>query len=88
MPDNKDYTQLTKEELLVEEKKTRNEMILAAVMIGFLIGVMVFGFARNGFGILYTVIPLGLIYLTHRNSNTTKEKLAKIKAALELKRAS
>lgn len=87
MPDNKDYTQMTTEELLVEEKKARNELIIAAVMIGFLIGVMVFGFARNGFRILYTVIPLGLIYLTHRNSNTSREKMAKIKAVLDKKRA-
>ncbi len=87
MPNNEDYTQLTTEELQVEEKKTRNELIIAAVMIGFLIGVMVFGFARNGFGILYTVIPLGLIYLTHRNSNTSREKMARIKAELIKKRA-
>ena len=87
MPNNEDYTQLTTEELQVEEKKTRNEQIIAAVMIGFLIGVMVFGFARNGFGILYTVIPLGLIYLTHRNSNTSREKMARIKAELIKKRA-
>lgn len=88
MEANKDYARMTTEELLVEEKKTRNELIIAAVMIGFLIGVMVFGFARNGFGILYTVIPLGLIYLTHRNSNTSREKMARIKAELIKKRVS
>ena len=87
MPDNKDYAQMTIEELLVEEKKAKKELTIAAVLVGFMVGVMVFGLVRNGFGILYTVIPLGLIYLTNRNSNTTKEKMASIKAELSKKRA-
>ncbi|MBK8338994.1 MAG: FUSC family protein [Flavobacteriales bacterium] len=87
MPANKDYAEMTVDELLVEEKKTRKERITAAVFIGFLIGVMVYGLATKGFGLLFTAISLGLIYIIHRNSNTTKQRMADIRSALDKKRS-
>lgn len=78
---------MTVEELQAEEKRTRTEQITAAVFIGVLIGVIVYGVATRGFGLLYTAISLGLIFLISRNSNKTKQRLADIRSALVKKRA-
>ncbi len=78
---------MTVEELQAEEKRARTEQITAAVFIGVLIGVIVYGVATRGFGLLYTAISLGLIYLISRNSNKTKQRLADIRSALEKKGA-
>jgi len=43
--ENKRFAEMTDEELLVEKKKLRQSKILNAVLIGFLIGVVVFGVA-------------------------------------------
>jgi hypothetical protein len=43
MPDTKDYTQHSLEELLAEQKKLKKHELYAALAIGFLVGVMVFG---------------------------------------------
>ena len=87
MPVNKDIAAMTVEELQAEEKRARTEQITAAVFIGFLIGVIVYGVATQGFGLLYTAISLGLIFLISRNSNKTKQRLADIRLALEKKRS-
>ena len=87
MPANKDIAAMTVEELQAEEKRARTEQITAAVFIGVLIGVIVYGVATRGFGLLYTAISLGLIYLISRNSNKTKQRLADIRSALEKKGA-
>ncbi len=87
MPVNKDIAAMTVEELQAEEKRARTEQITAAVFIGFLIGVIVYGVATRGFGLLYVGISLGLIFLISRNSNKTKQRLADIRSALEKKGA-
>ncbi|MBK7084083.1 MAG: hypothetical protein IPH53_05245 [Flavobacteriales bacterium] len=87
MQANKDYAEMTVEELRVEEKKTRNEQITAAVFIGFLIGVIVYGVPPKGSGSCTRRISLGLIYLIHRNSNKSKQRMASIRSALDRKRS-
>ena len=70
MPDNKDYAQMNIEELLVEEKKARKELTVAAVLIGFLVGVMAsreMGSASSTLRSLW-----GLIYLTQRGRSRSK----------------
>ncbi|SEQ53699.1 hypothetical protein SAMN05444359_111111 [Neolewinella agarilytica] len=42
-------------------KKARSKAILNALLIGFLVGVLVFGFVKNGFG-FFAIIPLYFIY--------------------------
>ena len=42
-------------------KKAKSTAILNALLIGFLIGVLVFGFVKNGFG-FFAIIPLYFIY--------------------------
>lgn len=87
MPDNKDYVNLTLEELLTEEKKVKKKETVSAIVIGFLIGIIVYGVVRNGFGIIYTVIPLILIVLVYRNSKNDKEQLKQIRAEINNKKS-
>lgn len=87
MLDNKDYAKLTLEELLLEEKKIKRNEITAAVMIGILIGVMVFGVAKNGIGFLYIFIPSILIIGIYKNSQKQKQNLTQIQAYISDKKS-
>lgn len=85
MFDDKDYTKLTLEELQAEAKRIKRHEMFSAGFIGFLIGVMIYGVAMNGFGILYIGIPLLLIGGIAKGSQNLKEKLKEIKALMEEK---
>lgn len=52
---------MTDEELLEAAKKMKSAEITHAVLIGFLIGILIYSAASNGFGLLM-LIPLFLIY--------------------------
>ena len=80
MFDKKDYSQLTLEELLIEEKKIKNNEAFSAGFIGLLIGVMVYGVVKNGFGFLYLAIPIFLIAGIYKNSQIQKQNLKEIQA--------
>ncbi|AII51172.1 hypothetical protein [Hymenobacter sp. APR13] len=86
MPTQQDYSKLTLEEMLSEEKKLKRSEILAAAAIGFLLGVMGYGLVRNGFGLLYTAIPLLLIVGIYRHSQTQKQVLQQIRAEIGRRR--
>ncbi|PWK27137.1 hypothetical protein LV89_01951 [Arcicella aurantiaca] len=85
MLDKKDYSKLTLEELLLEEKKVKQNEILSAGFIGFCVGVMIFGLVKNGFGFLYIAILLFLISASYKNSKVQKQKLKQIQAEINLK---
>ncbi|MEA5458647.1 hypothetical protein VB796_06345 [Arcicella sp. LKC2W] len=85
MLDKKDYSKLTLEELLLEEKKVKQNEILSAGFIGFCVGVMIFGLVKNGFGFLYIVIPLVLISAFYKNSQVQKQKLKEIQSEIHNK---
>jgi hydrogenase maturation factor len=78
MFDKKDYSKLTLEELLIEEKKIKKNETLSAALVGFMIGIMVYGLIKNGFGFLYVVIPVVLIMGIYKNSQIQKENLKQI----------
>jgi len=82
MTDKKDYTQLTLEELLAEEQKMKRQDISGSVFVGFLVGVMLFGLITNGFGLLYTAIPLLIIAAVAKNGQRIKEKLKEVRAEM------
>ena len=86
MPDSKDHSKLALGELLTEEKKIKKLEITSAVVIGFLVGVIIYGVAKNGFGFLYTVIPLILIAGITKNSQNLRKKLKQIRAEISTKR--
>lgn len=85
MTEEKDYAALTLEELLAEEKKIKRTEITGAAVVGFLVGVIIFGVANNGFGIIYTVIPIVLIGGIARHSGKQKQELKKIRAEIKVK---
>lgn len=80
--DNKDYATLTHEALLAEEKKLKRQEITSAVLIGFLIGVIIYGVAKGGFGFLFIGISLFLIFGISRNSKDLKQNLKQIRAEI------
>ena len=57
----KNLSELSDPELLQEAKKLRSASILNAVLIGFLIGIIVYSIAVSSIG-LFTLIPLFLAY--------------------------
>ncbi len=78
-----DYSKRTLDELLVEEKKIKNNQYFSAFGIGFLFAVMAYGLVMNGFGVLYTVIPIGLGYLISKSSQKQKEMLKQIREEIK-----
>lgn len=54
-------SELSDAELLQEAKKLRSSAIINAVLIGFLIGVVIYSVVKNTFG-LVMLIPLFLAY--------------------------
>lgn len=57
-----ELSQLTDEELLEVAKNNKPSPVLDAFFIGFLVGVIIFGFAASAWGFLI-IVPLFLIYL-------------------------
>ncbi|TGE18914.1 FUSC family protein [Hymenobacter elongatus] len=85
MLNKNDYSNFPLEELLVEEKKVKKNETFSAGLIGFLVGVMVYGVVKNGFGFLYIVIPLVLIAVIYKNSQIQKQNLKQIQAEINVK---
>lgn len=85
MPVQQDYSKFTLEELLGEEKRLKRNEAFAAAGIGFLVGVMVYGVVRNGFGFLYIAIPLAMIVGIYRNSQSQKQNLQQIRAEISIR---
>ena len=83
MTDKKDYAKLTLEELLAEEKKIKRQDITGSVFVGFLVGVMLFGLIMNGFGLLYTAIPLLIIAAVAKNGQNIKAKLKELREEID-----
>jgi hypothetical protein len=82
MAELKDNSLKTLEELLTEEKALKKNKIYSAFGIGFLIGIMVYGLIKNGFGLIYTGIPLILMYGIYKNSEIQKGRLHQIEAEI------
>jgi hypothetical protein len=85
MFNQKDYAQLTLEALTLEEKKIKRNEILSAGLMGFLIGVMIYGLVKNGFGFLHIFLPLFLMFGIQKNSQIQKQNLKKIQAEINLR---
>ncbi len=85
MFDNKDYSAMRLEELLAEEKKIKRLGTFSAGLIGCLIGVIIYGVAKNGFGFLYIFLPLLMIFGIYKNSQSLKQKLEQIRGEISAK---
>jgi uncharacterized membrane protein YoaK (UPF0700 family) len=78
--EKKDLYQLTDEELLVEKRKLKNSKIFYAAWIGFLAGVLIFGFGgwilspKKQLGFLIPMlIPIVMIYQLIKNSKINND---------------
>ncbi len=77
---------MTLEELLAEEKKIKQQEMNSAVIIGLLIGVLLYGIVKNGFGLkVYIFVPVFLILAIYRNSQNVKQKLSQIRTEINAK---
>ncbi len=70
----KPLSQLTNEELLLEAKKQKSTAITNALLIGFLIGVIVYSIFQNTWGLL-TLIPLYFVYKLINKPKPNSEEL-------------
>ena len=64
-------TGLSDQELLQKIKKMKNNKIIDATIIGFTIGIAIYGIMKNGFE-FFTFFPLILAYIVVRNSANNK----------------
>lgn len=53
----KEFTELTDQELLEKKKKAKTENVINGAILGFLIGIAVYSAVRNGLG-LFTFLPV------------------------------
>lgn len=76
--EKKDLSKLSDQELMAEAKKMKSSAIAHALVIGFLIGVIVYSVMKNTWGI-FTLIPLFFIYklTSYPNDNEELKKLLK-----------
>lgn len=79
---NHNLNNLTDAELLKKRKAFRNSKIVNAFIVGFTIGVFVYGVANHGIG-LFVFFPLAIAYLLVRNS--ANEKILESEIEKELK---
>lgn len=77
MLENKDYSKMTLEELMSEEKKMKSQKIPTAVFIGVLIGIAVYSATHKGF-ILPIILLIVAFLIGYRNSQTMKGIQAEI----------
>lgn len=57
----KKLSELTDQELLIKAKKMKSTAIINALLVGFLIGIIIFSVVKSTLG-LFTLIPLFLAY--------------------------
>ncbi len=74
----KELSELTDQELLIEAKKMKSNSIMNAFFIGFLIGIVIYSIVVNSWG-FFTLIPLFIAYKLIKDSkkDNVLEKLLK-----------
>ena len=77
MLENKDYSKMTLEELMSEEKKMKSQKISTALLIGLLIGIAVYSATHKGL-VLPVILLIFAFLIGYRNSQTMKGIQAEI----------
>ncbi|MEO5889606.1 MAG: hypothetical protein ABIQ31_05100 [Ferruginibacter sp.] len=80
----KKLSELTDQELLLETKKMKSTSITNAVLIGFLIGIVLYSIMKNSLG-FFTLIPLFFAYKLINNSKYNNKELEHILKERNLK---
>ncbi len=81
--EKKVLSELTDQALLAEEKKMKSNAIISALLIGFMIGIILFSIWKNTIGLL-TLIPLYFIFRMFKKPDN-KEELEQILKERNLK---
>ena len=68
----KEQLELSKKELLAETNETKSNPIINALLIGFMVGIIIFSIVKSTVG-LFTLIPLYFIYKLVNKSNNSKD---------------
>jgi hypothetical protein len=63
--------ELSDQALLQKIKNLKTNKIIDAAIIGFTIGIVIYGTVKNGFG-FFTFFPLILVFIIVRNSTSNK----------------
>ena len=79
----KELSELTDKELLDKAKKMKSDSIINALLIGIMIGVIIYSVVKNSVG-FFTLIPLFFIYKMVNNSKNY-DALKKILKKKDLK---
>ncbi len=82
MTNKMDYAQWTLEALRAEENKLKRQSLTGNVLIGFLAGVMIYGLVKNGFGLVYTAIPLLIIAVIMKSGQSIQARLNVVRAEM------
>jgi hypothetical protein len=77
-------TELTNQELMQEAKKIKSASITNSVLIGFLIGIVIYSIVKNSLG-FFTLIPLFFIYKLINNSKYNTKELENLLKERNLK---
>jgi hypothetical protein len=80
----KKLSELTDQELLKEAKKRKSTSITNAVLIGFMIGIVLYSIVKNSLG-FFTLIPLAIAYRLINNSKHNTKELENILRERNLK---
>lgn len=67
-----DLSALTNEELLEKAKKMKSTTIINALLIGFMVGIIIYSAVKNTLG-FFTLIPLYFVYKLANNSKHDKD---------------
>lgn len=68
---SKDYSKMTRDELVLEEKKLKSQKITTAVFIGFVVGIAVWSATHKG-GFLTFILLLVALLIGARYSKNLK----------------
>ena len=74
----KKLAELTDEELLEEAKKMKSTSMINALIIGIMIGIIIYSIVKNSLG-LYILIPLFIAYKLINSSKKNKELIELLK---------
>lgn len=69
--DQNNFSELSNEQLLEEEKKLKSSMMLNAFFVGFLSAIIAYSIVKNTFG-LVSIIPLYFVYRLLKSNQNKK----------------
>ena len=71
--EKKNISELTDQELLQEAKKMKSTSIINALLIGVLIGIMIYSIMKNGLGFLLLILLFFIFKLVNKSKYDNKE---------------